>query len=317
MSRPSVCLLLALAALTAGGCALPTGKSVDTPKATASAIQRTGHVAPGDDATASREVAAAPPQPKWQELVHPPTPIPDSPFVDLPKLQPQSPVEVLSPAPREPLVLALECVRENRHQDALKYLEAYDPHSQEFLLGMLPILSLFTQKRAGELSPSEMAAVDVQLTSLQNIIRQHAELSIPRLAACESITGFGIYQPLSEDHTFVAAAGDRPGERVRLYVELRNLTGEPRRGLFETDMEASVEIADDNGVRKWRHQFRAEDVKLVSRLRLTEYYQSFGFHLPELAPGTYRLTVLMSDTTHPGAARSATASMPLRVVAGR
>jgi hypothetical protein len=253
---------------------------------------------------------------KWPFMEPPATNTPKTPTfspmadkgVGLPKAEP----------PKDPFVVALECMLQNRHQEALTHLHAYDPETRELLLRLLSTLSLFSKKKVVELTPAEIAVFEDSLAAIRNVVLPHAELGISKLVFCESIKGYAFYKPLPESHLFLAARGDRPGELVQLYVEMKNLNSRPANGLYETDLASTVEVFDEAGQRRWVHRFRPDELTLVSRLRLGNYYHNFSFFLPScLTPGKYHLTVTLIDQTNPESPRTTTASTPLTVVAER
>jgi hypothetical protein len=253
---------------------------------------------------------------KWPFMDPPATTAPKTPTFPPIADKGMTPPEAIQP--KDPLVVALECMLQNRHQEALTYLQVYDPETRELLLRLLPTLSLFSKKKVVELTAAEIAVLDEQLASVRNVILPHAELAISKLIFCESIKGYAFYKPLPESHLFLAARGDRPGELVQLYVEMKNLSSRPTNGLYETDLASTVEVFDEAGQRHWVHRFRPDELTLVSRLRLGNYYHNFSFFLPSsLTPGKYHLTVTLIDQTYPESPRTTTASTPLTVVAER
>ena len=110
--------------------------------------------------------------------------------------------------------------------------------------------------------------------------------------------GLGDRRPLAEDHAFLAAHGDRPGELVQLYLEMKNLGSRPEGSQFVTDLACEIEIVDEAGRPRWSHRFRPEDLRLTYQSPLREYYHNFRFYLPnDLTPGRYRLNLRLTDRT--------------------
>lgn len=273
---------------------------------------------PKADIASNRDSEQRSKSPRWDEFTHPADPPPITPVV-LPAMPPE-PKVVRNPAdepPKHPIVLAVECVLENRHDEAIRtHLQGYDPMTQEFLLRVLPTLSLAGKN--GPLSSTDIAALSDQMASIQTYLRQNSDFTLSKLAFCESIKGYAIYKPLPAEHEFVAARPDRPGELVQLYVELRNFASRASHGLYETRLASHIEIQDEAGRTRWRHRFRPDDLTLVSRTRLGEYYHNYTFPLPAtLEAGVYTLIVEMSDITQPAAPRTARNSIPLKIVADR
>ncbi len=218
------------------------------------------------------------------------------------------------PAKRAPLVEALQCVLDDRHQEALKHLQAYDAETQEFYLRVLPTLTIFARKRIDELSAAEVAVLNEQLQSLLATLRPRTELVIDKMCYCEWVKSYGIYRPLAEGHAFVAAERpDEPGELVRLYVELRNFASMPHGNVFETRLSSAMEIRDGQGQKVKEFRFADGDEPLRSLTRLTDYYNTYTFPVPNLPPGTYQLVLRIADETVPGGRRVAEKTLEFRV----
>jgi hypothetical protein len=225
------------------------------------------------------------------------------------------PVPPDKPAP--PLVEALRCMLEKRHQDALRYLQSYDQQTQEFLLQFLPALIVFHNKCFAELGPQEIAVLYDNLQAMQTSLRPYTELGIGRLCFCREATGYGSYEALPADYAFPAAASDRPGESgglVQLYFELRNFASEPRDGHFETILSSAVEIRDSQGNLRKRFPVNRSPYKTTTRLH--DYWNIYSFCVPaELEPGTYELTLQVVDETVPVQHRVARQSIEFRLSA--
>ena len=218
----------------------------------------------------------------------------------------------------DPIVIALDLLLQNRGPEADSQLQVYSPATRDVFLRALPLLELMHRKGFEGLDVDDVAALKSILAGLDAVIGPRAALSIPELHFCDAITGFKIYRPLPADHAFLAARGDRPGELVQLYMEMRNLGSRPDGGQFVTDLACEVEIVDEAGRSRWAHRFRPEDLRLTSRSRLLDYYHNFSFYLPaSLTPGRYRLVVRLSDRTQADAPRDATSTVPLHVVGDR
>jgi hypothetical protein len=233
----------------------------------------------------------------------------------LPAIAPMPP-QITPPLPekREPLAEAVQCVLENRHDEAVRHLQAYDPQTQDWFLRLLPVMSILTKKKIQDLDPSEVAVLHEQLFSLLATLRPKTELMITKACFCEWIKGYGDYKPLPDGYTFAAPSPARPGECVQLYVELRNFASELRNGHFETRFASAVEIRDGHGEKMWSHRFDDEKQIIRSRTQLHDYHTSYSFHVPKsIPPGVYTLVVQINDETNPDARRSVRKAMEFRV----
>ena len=217
---------------------------------------------------------------------------------------------------RSPLVEALQCMLDDRHQEALQHLQAYDPETQEFFLGVLPTLTLFTKKRLQELSTQEVAVLYDQFQSSMVKLRPRTELLIEKMCFCEKVSGFGVYQPRAA-RPFLASTPSRPGDQVQVYLELKNFASEKAAsGLFETRLKVSGEILDADGkpVAPALVWMTGEE-PLRSRTRLHDYYNSYVFYVPVVAPGNYQLVLRVVDLTTPDHPRETTKALDFRVTA--
>jgi hypothetical protein len=215
---------------------------------------------------------------------------------------------------REPLVEALQCVLDNRHNEALQLLRKYDQPTQEVFLCLLPILGRMTQKSIDQMSPSEVAVLGELLHSLSVTLRPHSKLVIDKANFCEWIKSFGIYKPLPEGHAFLGSTPHRPGELVQLYVELRNFASEFRNGSYATRLSSSVEIRDQKGDQVWLFRFDDGKQPIRSRTLLHDYFNNYCFYVPNNLPaGTYQLIIQVSDETRAGEPRTASKTLEFRV----
>jgi hypothetical protein len=261
-----------------------------------------------------RNIPVEPPSKKLPEgSPQPPTLVP-------PPTAPGEPVarvsEKLARPSQEPLVIALQCILENRHQEALEYLKKYDASTQELFMRLLPPLALLAQKKLEELGPADIYNLSFQLENLLSVLRPRAELMIDRACFCQWVRSFGNYAPLPDNHLFLASAPNRPGERVQLYVEVKNFGSENREGLFETRFGSTVEIHDSKGDKVWYYRFEDRQHPIRSRTLLHDYFNNYSFFVPHLPAGHYTLTIAITDETVTDRRREARKSLDFRVGSG-
>jgi hypothetical protein len=250
--------------------------------------------------------------------------------LEQPVIMPQAPMHVAvqpadPPAPVQPqttpepatiklapLVAALQCFLDDRPEEAIKHLEAYDRETQLFYLRSLPPLTIFARKPMSELSAQEITVLTDQLQNLVQSLRPRTRLEIGHMCYATDVRQFGIYQPLPEGHAFVAESGDRFGEVVVVYAEVRNATSVQRGTFFETELHSKMEIRDANG--QTLHQLKFQEEGRVRVLaRLNDYYNAYRFVVPPLPPGTYQLVLEIADDTIPGSRRVAQKAIEFRV----
>jgi hypothetical protein len=123
-------------------------------------------------------------------------------------------------------------------------------------------------------------------------------LTIDKACFCRRVKSFGRFEQLPEGHAFLSTP-DRPGEEVKLYVELRNFGSEYTDGLYATKLSSSIEIIDHKGRQAWIcRSFPEEKAPILSRSPLHDYCNTYSFY-PTLPAGTYTLVIQITDQTRP------------------
>ncbi len=244
----------------------------------------------------------------------PPPPPPEVQPASAPALPPPLP---LAPRPPEaPLVAALRCVLEKHPAEALPLLQRYDKTDQDLLLALLPLAARIGEGELERISPEEMAAILDQLHALTLALRPRAALTLDKMCFCRQINNFGQYEPLPPDHPFRAGGGDRLGERVQVYVEVKNFTSRLCGPVYETALSSKLEIFDaqKQQVCIWN---RPREV-VRSQSPWEDYYINFLFNLPRLPQGLYTLRVTVRDEASPPgrAPREASGSLDFQVAVG-
>ena len=233
-------------------------------------------------------VVAAPPMKDDEPPPPPPAPPPpaDAPVVQADKA-PQDP----------PVVAAFRDLLQNRSPDALEQLRAYDGASRELLLTLLPLAARVGDGAFDRATPQEAAVLLDQVRQVEALLRPRAALALDRVCLCRQIKGFGDCEPWPPDHVFQTETDDRRGERMQVYVEVRNFTSRPRGPAYETSLAGVVEIRDFNKGLAARFDFPAGVDR--SQTPRQDYFINFQFHLPRLPEGRYTLHVLVKDVLAP------------------
>lgn len=199
--------------------------------------------------------------------------------------------------PEEPLVEALRCLVDKRPEEALALLRQYDQLNQDMLLSLLALSVRLTQGSLDQANSQEVAHVLEQLNSLSATLRSRAALSVEKMCFCRTITRFGAYDPLPQEHQFQAGKEDKPGERVLLYVELQNFASLSRGSHYETELATRLELRDLRDNRVWVKDFPAEQPDRSHTLR-HDYFIAYRFWVPaQIPPGLYTLWVEVRDIT--------------------
>lgn len=141
--------------------------------------------------------------------------------------------------------------------------------------------------RDGNLLPSEQVR---PLLELADRLRAQSELTIPVLALCSKVVGFGVYDPLP---TTFRAGQDVP---VIVYSEVANFSSRLNdREMWETRLNMGVVLYTETGVAVWNN--RSEVPPDLSRNRRHDFFVVKRVVLPRtMAVGRYVLKVTITDT---------------------
>lgn len=206
---------------------------------------------------------------------------------------PPAPVEVnvVNAAHLRPLVKAMMAFFEQRPDEAVQLLQAYDPKDQEIILHMLPLLAQIDQK-GGLLAAGNDAEVVRWLDTLRELeygLRVKAPLVLQRLTFCRSIEAFG-------QVTKAPATPFRPGEAVQLYAEVVNLADQrTTEGTYAVRLECQLVLRFNDGRPAAPPQVITSDRNDSSSPR-QDHFVRIGYHLPRnLLPGLYSLSVEIKD----------------------
>jgi hypothetical protein len=223
----------------------------------------------------------------------------------------------------EPLVAALTCFLKQEDpkaaaEEAIRHLDRYGDATKEWFRRVLPIMARLTRTGLDQLPQEEIALMQDQIETLLLTLRARSTLAIEKMCFCADIDADGKHKPLPEAHAFLPACGDRPGEQVLLYVELRNV-GSIRKGTcYETRLSGVVKIhpegADAGSAPAYSRNLKAQNRPLRTPTLCNDYFHSYCFYLPSMPAGKYVLTLEVTDeTTQPP--RTAVKKLPF-VVAG-
>jgi hypothetical protein len=205
-------------------------------------------------------------------------------------IEPLSKQVVLSVKPPEdpPLVSALRSCLEKKPAEAVAQLSIYDKPNQEVLLCLLPLAARLSELSLDHARPDDVDAILDQVDSSMVPLRSRAGLTIETMAFCRRIDAFGVYQPLSREHRF------RPAEVAQLYIELRNFaTRDKEGGTHVISLASAGEIRDARGKRyPLTFDRKGPDESRTSR---HDYFESYRFCIPNLAPGLYTLWIQVVD----------------------
>ena len=234
---------------------------------------------------------------------------------------PPLPVARITRIPSEtneaPVLAALRSLLEKHPSDAAECLQHYDARTREELLALLAVVAQLSRNGLENASPQERAQWLEQLKRLSASLRIRTPLNVQKMCYCRHISGYGLYDPLPDDHPF--AGSDRHyGELVQLYVEARNFASRQNGSFYETSLGSKLEIRDARKELVVRMDFPVTkpDRSLSAR---QDYFLHYEFYVPaKMAPGEYTLTIYLQDDNAPVDEGSwpAVHSLPFRVGTG-
>jgi hypothetical protein len=215
------------------------------------------------------------------------------------ELPPVAASPVPKPAPPDPpVVAALRCVAEKHPDQAFELLRNYDRSTQEILGALLPLAARLGEEGMEHVSPQELTVVLDHLNDLMAALRARAPLELKKIFFCRRINGFGDYDALQPNPEFHGGLDGRPGERVRVYAEVRNFRSVPKGNIYETQLGCTLKIFSfDNHEKPVCEpiELRAEPSR--SHTQRQDYFINVQFNLPHLPQGYYTLRVDVRDET--------------------
>jgi len=263
-------------------------------------------------AAAPQPPAAMEPDPAYKQVSYskngqgalaaaPPTPVPAQslrPVETATTMPVPVPEKASPPAEEAPVLAALRAYLNGRPAEALAALRPYDKTSQELLILLLPLIARASEGGFQSGKPAEYSYVVQQLERVADRLRPRAELTIEKMCFCSKFQSFGIYLPILESPRFEA------GERVNLYVELKNFTSKWEENRYKIYHKSTLTFLDFDGKPV---TFTDSKGRSVSRLPILEeqpdpsrslrhdfaYY--YGFQIPHLLPNYYTLVLQVSD----------------------
>ncbi len=130
------------------------------------------------------------------------------------------------------------------------------------------------------------------LLEMADRLRSQAELTIPTVALCKRVTGFGVYDPIQGDR--FTAGQETP---VIVYCEVENFASQLNdQKLWETKLKLQVVLYEEqSGMEVWRQKEMRPGVDL-SRNRRHDFFMAEMINLPaSLTLGRYLLKVSVED----------------------
>jgi hypothetical protein len=146
------------------------------------------------------------------------------------------------------------------------------------------------------------------LLEMSDRLRSQVELTLPTVALCKAVRGFGLYDPIEADQI---PAGRET--KAIVYCEVANFASQlDEKQLWRTKLSQEVVLyTEDQGIPVWRKA--PEPVVDLCRNRRHDFYAYSFIKFPQqLAIGRYMLKVTVTDQQ---ANRVSEATLPVSVVA--
>jgi ParB-like chromosome segregation protein Spo0J len=114
-----------------------------------------------------------------------------------------------------------------------------------------------------------------------------SNLEVRSLAFCTDVQGYGVMTKFPA-YTF------KPDQELLLYCELENVLAEAVKGGFETQLQGTYELLDDNG-RRVADQLLPMEREICQNHR-RDYFIIYHIYMPaQIEPGKYQMRVTIED----------------------
>ncbi|MFM7151420.1 MAG: hypothetical protein ACKO23_16410 [Gemmataceae bacterium] len=202
------------------------------------------------------------------------------------------PVEPVAKDP--PLVAALRCTLQNQPKEAQQILQKHSKDNSEVLSALMRLTAGLGEGDWNKIPPDEARQIIETLSQVEQSLRHQAPLLLERACFCKRIDGFGQFQTFEPNHAFRPGWEGSPGERVRVYAQVRNFESTPLDGLFETKLECHLEIM--NAERKTIATIDLPPIIDRSKTPRQDFFLNLQWNVPSsLKPGLHTLWIKIRD----------------------
>lgn len=191
---------------------------------------------------------------------------------------------------RQHVYLRLASMLDDNPQDALTPIPGLTDAEKEFWQNVFwAAISYFdntSMPEPAERATQTIARLDNAIRNLQPL----AQLSLEHLALCRHIRGFGVFEPFEKNEF-------SPGQKVLLYVEVKNFTSRPSQlGRQRTLLKSTITIQQDSPDGKIMKLIHVAPTEDLCRSTRRDYFQNYDFAIPRSLPlGRYSLTLTVTD----------------------
>jgi hypothetical protein len=206
-------------------------------------------------------------------------------------------IQASAPAPRQdpPLIATLRAYLEQDEQAAARHLESGSLANAELMRSLLPLVVRASQQELDRSRPEEVQARLLEYQELTRRLQARLGLTLSKLCFCrKKPEGFGLYDELPWNCTFEAGVDGQPGEKVLVYVELKNFISKQRGATYEIAFAGAVEIRDMQGRSVAKISFPTVSERTLSLKQ--DCFVAFQFHVPpQVPPNRYTMWVEVRD----------------------
>lgn len=173
---------------------------------------------------------------------------------------------------------------------ALAPTDGVNEDIQEIMRGQ--IQAMMSARSTSERDPATWANRQLDaIETLRSLVRQKADLRVPKVELCSAIDGFGRYEPISPPDFRVGARN-----LVLLYIEVDNFQCEKTAsGMYRTLLSVRQSLLSKTGEELWTQ--RDENIEDLARQRRSDFYLTIGpLAIPKtLTAGEYVMKVEVED----------------------
>lgn len=190
----------------------------------------------------------------------------------------------------------------------LTMLSSLPQEDREMLLAIVDGLSMYRNNLRAD--NNMLLSKQVRpLLDMADRLRSLADLTIPTVALCSEVRGFGNYTPFDGDPPHFSAGADHP---VILYCEVQNFSAQLNDSkMWQTELSQDAVLYTEGGMEVWRD--KPQSVTDSARNRRQDFFIVQRMGLPATLPiGRYLLKVTIEDKQSHHVAE---ATQPLLIVA--
>jgi hypothetical protein len=206
---------------------------------------------------------------------------------------PEPPPLVVRQSPQQPAVVtALQYTLDNRPDRALDAVQNCPQANQKLIMRLLPPLADLADPKVDISQPATAQRIYELLRSAESELS--LSLTIDKMCFCKNVKSFGCYDVMAPSHEFRAGNDEHGGERVRVYLELRNLSAHQNGQVFQSAIASRIAIHDSED----KEAFRQDDPNEMfqSRSPRNDIFLECQFEVPRhIPPGTYTLWIDITD----------------------